>query len=99
MTRWLWALLFALTMAQGAWGPALSFAGDCAKNCPDERSDGDCPATCELCACCSAVRPILLVRAAAPTPPGSVGWVWIESGAILAAPDPREILHVPEFLA
>jgi hypothetical protein len=97
--RWIWALACGLTLLQGLSNPAFCLVGRCAADCPDERSNGDCPAACESCACCGAVRPVLLVRVAAPIPPGSVAWVWSESPPIVAAPDPREILHVPKPLA
>lgn len=99
VTRWLSALLFALTLAQGTGIAAFALPDECVENCPDERSDGDCPPACNLCTCCAATRPVLLVRAAVPTRPGPGARVRVESLAAWQAPDPREILHVPELLA
>jgi|CXWL01.1.fsa_nt_gi hypothetical protein len=67
-------------------------ASDC---CTDETSHRDCPVTCSQCVCCSH-RLVIDVPALASAPDAPVpGTTEHPVSSVPAAPDPRELLHVP----
>jgi len=72
--------------------------GPCHERCPDDDPGGNCPPTCPTCVCFGhaqvpAVPPGAPVLAAVPPSPVDLAEPAVRQ---VAAPDPREILHVPK---
>lgn len=99
MRRWLTVLLLALTLGQTAGVVVIARVDECEQDCPGEGRDGDCPPACEFCSCCPTVRPVVLVPVSTLLPPAPAAWMGEQALAARPAPDPREILHVPEHFA
>lgn len=89
------SLLLALTL-----GPALVIALPpsiaCEQACPDDGPGGRCPSTCLTCTCCQHVPSLVTARAVRAGAEAPAHRAPSMPPSLPSAPDPDEILHVPE---
>ena len=90
------ALLLVLV---GQTTGAISFIANCQEQCRDEDGGAaSCLPGCPDCACCGLSGVLLRMPNRGPLSVPTVERVWPASTPPLAAPAPRDILHVPKSL-
>ena len=94
--RFLVALTFALQLACTGGAAPFSGSAGCVEQCPDDDSDGRCPADCTDCACCPHLQ-VVAAGAAAATPVGAQP-IRVPAQRVLepSAPEGDDIRHVPK---
>lgn len=94
--RFLVALLFAAQLAFAGGAAPLSGSAGCVERCPDDDSDGRCPADCTDCGCCPHLQ-VVVVGAGAQAPVvASPIRVPAQLALEPSAPEGDDIRHVPK---